>query len=44
MSVSYAEMNDLLNNFNTNGVVGQAPLVAGSFNGDVNQNVQKNIS
>lgn len=37
MSVSYAEINDLLNNFNTNGVGGQAPLVAGSFNGDVNQ-------
>ena len=36
MSVSY-EMNDLLMNFSTNGVGGQAPLVAGSFNGDVNQ-------
>lgn len=37
MSVGYAEMNDLLNNFNTNGVGGQPPLAAGSFNGTVNQ-------
>jgi len=37
MSVGYAEMNDLLNNFNTNGVGGQPPLAAGSVDGTVNQ-------
>ena len=37
MPPSYAEMNDLLNNFNTNGVGGQRPLPAGSFNGTINQ-------